>query len=83
MAAALAALDSAQPFIDAGGGVFIGFVILPILGLAGIPWSLMIINDNDLPVALRFVLMGAGVLMNALLMGFAIGVARSVRIKKR
>jgi hypothetical protein len=77
--AALGAFASAQPVEGAGGGLVIGFIIAPILFLAGVPWSVMAAYDNDLPVVLQFALMGAGALLNALLLGFAIGLVRAVR----
>jgi hypothetical protein len=54
------------------------FTIGPIM-LAGLPWSVMIMYDAHLPEMLQYVLVGAGVLMNALLIGFAIGLVRAAR----
>jgi hypothetical protein len=62
---------------EAGISLLAVFTIGPIM-LAGLPWSVMII-DTHLPDMLQYVLVAAGVLMNALLIGFAIGLVRAVR----
>ena len=63
---------------EAGISLLAVLTVGPIM-LAGLPWSVMIMNDGNLPEMLQYVLVGAGVLMNALLIGFAIGLLRTVR----
>lgn len=81
VSAVLIATDLNQHRGEAGISLIVGFIIGPIVLLAGLPWSFMSLNNN-LPVALSIALLGASVLINALLIGFAIGVARAVRGKK-
>jgi hypothetical protein len=65
---------------EAGISLLAVFTIAPMM-VAGLPWSVMIMYDTHLPEMLQYVLVGAGVLVNALLIGFAIGVVRAVRGK--
>jgi apolipoprotein N-acyltransferase len=63
----------------AGGGggdaLIAAFLFGPILFVLSLPWSYMFIHQRG-PFALIVVILGAGVLLNALLMGFASGVLR-------
>jgi apolipoprotein N-acyltransferase len=79
VSAAIVAYAYEHPVDGGGYALVVGFIIGPIVFLAGAPWSYLFVSNVHMPAIVQIALMGFGVLLNGLLVGFAIGVVRALR----